>query len=289
MEAASIPLLFAAAFGASALGGALGMASGIFIVPILTLLFGIDIHAAIGASIVSVIACSCGSAAPFLKSRLTNVRLAIVLETATTIGALTGVFLMGIVSTAFLYGLFTLILVVSAQQMLARRRVAANDEPADGRSWAAALRLHSSFPDSSRQGQEVHYRVGHVPLGLALMYGAGLISALLGIGSGVLKIPAMDTALRLPIKVSSATSNFMIGVTAAASAGAYFMRGDIDVALAGPVALGSVAGALAGARFLMWLPADKLRIFFVVVLALLAVQMCMSALGVHIHLPTGAS
>jgi len=288
MDTASIALLFAAAFGASALGGALGMASGIFIVPMLTLLFGMDIHVAIGASIISVIACSCGSAAPFLKGRLTNVRLAIVLETATTIGALTGVFLMGLVPTSFLYGLFTLVLAVSAQQMLARRREAARDEPVDDRSWASVLRLHSSFPDPDRRGREVHYRVGRVPLGLALMYGAGLISALLGIGSGVLKIPAMDTALRLPIKVSSATSNFMIGVTAAASAGAYFMRGDIDVALAGPVALGSVAGALAGARFLMWLPADKLRIFFVIILSLLAVQMFLSALGVHGHLSVGA-
>lgn len=281
LQAAPLLGLFTAAFGASALGGALGMASGIFIVPILTLLFGVDIHVAIGASIVSVIACSCGSAAPFLKGRLTNVRLAIVLETATTLGALTGVFLIGIVPVAFLYGLFTVILAVSAQQMLARRREAADTSPANARSWATALRLHSSFPDPVR-GREVSYQVGRVPLGLSLMYGAGLISALLGIGSGVLKIPAMDTALRLPIKVSSATSNFMIGVTAAASAGAYFMRGDIDISIAGPVALGSVVGALAGARLLIWLPADKLRIFFVVVLVLLAVQMLMSAFGMHV-------
>jgi hypothetical protein len=257
------------------------MASGIFIVPILTLLFGVDIHVAIGASIVSVIACSCGSAAPFLKERLTNIRLAIVLETATTLGALTGVFLIGIISTAFLYGLFAIILAVSAQQMLARRREVVYAEPSNVRSWATVLRLHSSFPDRTL-GRDVHYRVRRVPLGLSLMYGAGLISALLGIGSGVLKIPAMDTALRLPIKVSSATSNFMIGVTAAASGGAYFMRGNINVGIAGPVALGSVLGALIGARLLMGLPADKLRIFFVIVLALLAIQMFLIAFGVHI-------
>lgn len=278
METLFIVWLLVAAFAASALGGVLGMASGIFIVPILTLLFGVDIHVAIGASIVSVIACSCGSAAPFLKGRLTNIRLAIVLETGTTLGALTGVFLIGIVSTAFLYGLFAVILVISAQQMLARRHEDIDASPASVKSWATLLRLHSSFPDRAL-GQEVSYRVGRVPLGLSLMYGAGLISALLGIGSGVLKIPAMDTALRLPIKVSSATSNFMIGVTAAASAGAYFVRGDIDLDIAGPVALGSVFGALVGARLLMWLPADKLRIFFVIVLLLLAVQMLLSALG----------
>lgn len=273
--------LFAAAFVASALGGVLGMASGIFIVPILTLLFGVDIRAAIGASIVSVIACSCAGAAPFLKGRLTNVRLAVVLETATTLGAVTGVLLVGVASTSFLYGLFAVILAISAKQMLARRVEAVEVGVLDARGWGSVLRLHSSFPDRLL-GREVAYRVDRVPLGLSLMYGAGVISALLGIGSGVLKIPAMDTALRLPIKVSSATSNFMIGVTAAASAAAYYARGDIDVGIAGPIALGSVVGALLGARLLMGLPADKLRVFFVVVLVLLAVQMLLSACGVHL-------
>jgi len=273
--------LFIAAFGASALGGVLGMASGIFIVPILTLFFGVNIHTAIGASIVSVIACSCGSAAPFLKGRLTNIRLAIVLETATTLGAVTGVFLIGIVATSFLYGLFAAILVLSARQMLARRHETLDARTPDVRGWATVLRLHSSFPDKAT-GEAIPYEVGRVPLALMLMYGAGLVSALLGIGSGVLKIPAMDTALRLPIKVSSATSNFMIGVTASASAAAYFMRGDIDIGIAGPIALGSVVGALVGARLLMWLPAEKLRVFFVVILVLLAVQMCLSAFGIHL-------
>lgn len=273
--------LILSAFGASALGGVLGMASGIFIVSILTLLFGVDIHLAIGASIVSVIACSCGSAAPFLKERLTNVRLAIVLETATTLGALIGVFLIGIVPTVLLYGLFAAILMLSAWQMLARRRAAFDAQTCAAGSWAATLRLHSSFPDRVL-GREVTYQVARVPLGLFLMCGAGLVSALLGVGSGVLKIPAMDSALRLPIKVSTATSNFMIGVTAAASAGAYFVRGDIDIHIAGPVALGSVVGALVGARLLIRIPAGRLRLFFVAVLVLLAVQMLMAAFGIHV-------
>lgn len=273
--------LFLAAAGASALGGMLGMASGIFIVPLLTILGGVDIHAAVAASIVSVIACSCASAAPFLKAGLTNIRVAIVLETATTLGALSGVMLMGVLPTRVLLGLFAAVLLLSAQQMLARRRErsTASVEPRV-KDWAGALRLHSSYPDA-KHGQEIGYRVARVPLGLALMYGAGLISALLGIGSGVLKIPAMDTALRLPIKVSSATSNFMIGVTAAASAAAYFARGDIDPAIAGPVALGSVIGALLGARFLMALPNEKLRLFFVAVLVALAIEMLLSAFGVQ--------
>ena len=274
--------LFTVSLGASALGGMLGMASGIFIVPILTMFGGVSMHTAIAASIVSVIACSCGSAVPFLKGRLVNIRLAIVLEIATTLGALTGVFLVGLLPVAFLSLLFAVILALSAQQMLVRR-----GEPAgeilisDSGGSAAALRLHSSYPDQTL-GRDIAYRVQRVPLGMVLMYGAGLISALLGIGSGVLKIPAMDTALRLPIKVSSATSNFMIGVTAAASASVYFVRGDIIPAIAGPVALGSVVGALLGARILMVISNERIRLLFVVVLIALALQMFLSAFGIHL-------
>jgi uncharacterized membrane protein YfcA len=282
MHVGSVAWLLGVSIGASALGGALGMASGIFLVPLLTLFGGVDIHAAVAASIVSVIACSCGSAAPFLRSGLTNIRVAIVLEVATTLGALTGVLLAGTLSTPFLFGLFAAVLLVSASQMMTRRREISGElDVINSRDWATVLRLHSSYPDHAL-GRDVYYRVRRVPLGLVLMYGAGLISALLGIGSGVLKIPAMDTALRLPIKVSTATSNFMIGVTAAASGVAYFARGAIDPAVAGPVALGSVVGALLGARFLMAMSGEKLRLFFVVVLVAVAVQMLLSALGIHL-------
>ena len=277
--------LFAMALGATTLGGMLGMAGGIFIVPILTVFGHVDIHTAIGASLVSVIACSCGSAKPYLKERLTNIRLAIVLEVATTLGALTGVLLIGVIPVSYLFFLFAAILLLSAQQMLAKRgdptTSAVADPRPDSRQWAEILRLDSHYPDRTL-GRDVPYRVQQVPLGMALMYGAGLISALLGIGSGVLKIPAMDSALRLPIKVSSATSNFMIGVTAAASAGAYFLRGDIVTAVAGPVALGSVVGSVLGARILMIVPNDKIRLLFVVVLVALGVQMLLQAFGIHV-------
>jgi uncharacterized protein len=244
--------LFAVALGTSLLGGVLGMASGIFIVPVLTMFGRIDMHTSVGASLVSVIACSCASAAPFLKG-LTNIRLAILLETATTSGALCGVFLAGWIPTRYLFLLFAFILLLSAQQMLTRRKD--RDESSS---------------------------VQRLPLGMTLMYGAGLISALLGIGSGVLKIPAMDTALRLPIKVSSATSNFMIGVTAAASAAAYFARGEIVTSVAAPVALGSVVGAVLGARILMNVPNEKLRLMFIVILVILAAQMLLAAFGVDL-------
>jgi uncharacterized protein len=282
MDPGFILWLFAVSAGASAFGGMLGMASGIFIVPLLTIFGHVEIHAAIGASIVSVIACSCGGAASFLKSRLTNIRLAIVLETATTAGALTGVLLAGIVPVSWLYFLFAAILFVSARQMLAKRGdPVLTAAPAPAGRWSTTLSLHSSYPDRD-SGREVAYRVDRVGLGMVFMYGAGLVSALLGIGSGVLKIPAMDTAMRLPIKVSSATSNFMIGVTAAASAGAYFMRGDINTAIAGPVAFGSVIGALVGARILLVSSNERLRLLFVVVLILLGVQMLLTVLNIHL-------
>lgn len=260
------------------------MAGGIFIVPVLTLFGGVDIQAAVAASIASVIACSCGSATSFLSSGLTNIRLAVTLEVATTLGALTGVLLMGVLSSAFLCALFATVLGVSAWQMVRRRPSPRDDDHAHtGGDLATRLRLHASYPDP-HLGHPVPYRVRRLRLGLVLMYGAGLLSALLGIGSGVLKIPAMDTALRLPIKVSSATSNFMIGVTAAASGVAYFLRGTIDPSIAGPVVLGSVLGAWLGARILMAIPGDKLRPVFAMVLIALAVQMLIASMhrGGHI-------
>jgi hypothetical protein len=270
--------LFSVSVIASALGGMLGMASGIFIVPILTMLCHVDLRNAIGASIVSVIACSCGSAAAFLKERLTNVRLAIVLETATTAGALTGVLLAGRIPKPCLFFMFGTILLLSAWQMIVKR-----NDPVSLRTQSLdheprVRELDSTYPDREL-GQDIAYRVERVPVGLTLMYVAGLVSALLGIGSGVLKVPAMDTALRLPIKVSSATSNFMICVTAAASAGAYFVRGEIVAAITGPVALGSVVGAILGARLLVSISNQRIRLLFAAVLVVLATQMLFAGFG----------
>jgi uncharacterized membrane protein YfcA len=278
MMAHSVIWLLLISTGASILGGVLGMASGIFIVPALVNLAGLDLRSAIVASIISVIACSCGGAAPFLRERLTNVRIAVVLEVATTLGALTGVLMMGTVPVPALFLLFSAILLISAYQMGTRRVDQSNLEKAPAKRWSA---LSSTYPDREG-GQELSYHVDRLGLGLAFMYGAGLISALLGIGSGVLKIPAMDSALRLPIKVSSATSNFMIGVTAAASGAAYMARGLVQPAIVGPVALGSVAGALIGAWLLIRVPAARLRLSFAGILVLLAVQMALQGLGVHL-------
>jgi uncharacterized membrane protein YfcA len=264
---------------AGTLGGMLGMAAGIFVVPALTLIFGIDIRHAVGASLVSVIACSCGSAASAMENRLTNVRLAILLEIGTTLGALTGVVLGGVSPRSVLYLLFATILLLSAHQMFRKRRAPSSVLDCGIRPdrWAANLQLNSSYPDPITK-QEIAYTVTRVWLGMILMYAAGAVSALLGIGSGVLKVPAMDSALRLPIKVSSATSNFMIGVTAAASAGVYYIRGGIVPTVAAPVALGSLCGAYVGTKILMRTTNEHIRVLFVAVLLVLAVKMFFTAL-----------
>lgn len=264
---------------AGVLGGLLGMASGIFVVPALTLLFGVKIRFAVGASLVAVIACSCGSAASAMENRLTNVRLAILLEIGTTLGALTGVVLAGVFPPSALFLLFSVILLVSAHQMHRKRKTpdSTNEFQVPPDRWATHLRLDSSYPEPTTQ-QEIAYSVSRVWLGMILMYLAGAVSALLGIGSGVLKVPAMDSALRLPIKVSSATSNFMIGVTAAASAGIYFVRGDVLPRIAAPVALGSILGAYLGTKILMRTSNERIRALFIVVLLVLAVKMFLAAL-----------
>jgi uncharacterized membrane protein YfcA len=187
------------------------------------------------------------------------------------------VILSGLFPEAALYLLFSAILLVSAYQMIRRREAPDPSREVPPDPWAARLRLNSSYHDPMSH-LEVAYGVSHVWLGLALMYAAGAVSSLLGIGSGVLKVPAMDSALRLPIKVSSATSNFMIGVTAAASAGIYYVRGDILAVIAAPVALGSIFGAYLGAKILMRTSNESVRFLFVVVLIGMAVKMFLTAI-----------
>lgn len=257
-------------FMAGVLGSLLGLGGGIIVIPVLTLWLRIDIRYAIGASIVSVIATSSGAAAGYVRDRLTNLRVAMVLELATTVGAMCGAYLAGMVSSRLLYLVFGSVMAWSATMMFRKR----GDLPVKPRTapWADRLRLHGSYYDEGL-GREVHYRVAGTRVGLALMYLAGVISGLLGIGSGALKVPAMDLAMGLPIKVSTATSNFMIGVTAAASAGVYFTRGDIDPFVAAPVALGVLMGAVLGSRWLGRIHSSVIRTIFVVVLLGIAGQM----------------
>jgi hypothetical protein len=259
-------LVGAGSFTAGLLGALTGLGGGIVIVPMLTLLFHVDLRYAIGASLVSVIATSSGAAAAYVREGYTNVRIGIVLEIATTIGALTGAALAGIVPTRALAILFAVVLIGSVFRSRHDDEVSALPP----HPWAARLRLNGSYP--TPQGA-VPYSVQAVPLGAALMFGAGVLSALLGIGSGVVKVLAMDGAMRLPFKVSTTTSNFMIGVTAAASAGVYLHRGYIDPGLAMPIVLGVLVGAAAGARILPVASTRVLRMVFAWVIVALAVEM----------------
>ena len=262
--------LLALSVVAGFIGSLVGLGGGIVIVPMLSLLYGIDIRYAIGASIISVIATSSGAAAAYVREHLTNLRAAMLLELGTTTGAISGAFLAGILHSQRLFVIFGIVMGCSALAMLYRVKDRDRYVPPD--PWAASLQLHGSYFDEALN-RAISYRITHTRLGLALMYFAGMISGLLGIGSGALKVPAMDLAMRIPIKVSTATSNFMIGVTAAASAGVYFSRGDIDPVIAAPVAIGVVLGAALGSKVLSRADNRAIRVLFVIVLLIISAQM----------------
>ena len=263
----SVIILFGAYF-AGLLGSLTGLGGGFIIIPLLTLGLHVNIHYAIGASLVSVIATSSGSAAAYVKEGITNIRIGMFLEIATTIGALAGAILALHVPTHFIAILFGLILAFSAIMSFVNKVQATS---ATGSAAANKLKLNGSYPVSEGT---VKYGVRNVGGGFLMMIFAGTISGLLGIGSGALKVVAMDTIMRIPFKVSTTTSNFMIGVTAAASAVVYLQRGYIDPGLAMPVVIGVLLGALSGSKILVHTKSTGwLRWVFTIVISILAVQM----------------
>ena len=271
-------LIFGGSIAAGALGSLIGLGGGVLIVPLLTLAFGLPIYVAIGASIVSVIATSSGAAAAYVRDHLTNLRVGMFLELGTTTGAITGAFLAALLAPNLLFVLFGLILLISSVPLVFKigeelPQGVKNDRLA---TW---LSLSGTYPDQNL-GRQVPYQVTRTPLGLVMMYLAGIISGLLGIGSGTFKVLALDTAMRLPMKVSTTTSNFMIGVTAAASAGIYFSRGDVLPLVAAPVALGVLLGAFLGTRLMTRLSNKTLRLIFIPVMAIIALEMVLRGLGI---------
>jgi uncharacterized protein len=259
---------------AGLLGSLTGLGGGVVLIPMLTVLFKVDIRYAVGASLIAVIATSSGAAAAYVKEGFSNIRIGMFLEIATTFGALLGAFIATRVSTSTIAIIFGAVLLYSAYAAMQPRRKLMGDDIAD--PIATRLKLNGSFPtpDGTR-----HYCVHHVPTGFSLMFGAGALSGLLGIGSGAVKVLAMDQAMRIPFKVSTTTSNFMIGVTAAASAGVYLNRGYIDPGLAMPVMLGVLAGSMLGARILVKAETQWLRIIFGIVIALLGMEMLYKGLA----------
>ncbi len=267
------PVVFLISGLAGFLGALTGLGGGAVVTPALTLLLGVDIRYAIGASLVSVIATSSGAAAAYVRDGYSNIRIGMFLEIATTIGAVFGAFLASRTPTSILAVIFGLVLAHAAWQ--ARREQPASDPNAPPDPLATRLKLSGTYPTP---GGVASYNASRVKTGFGLMFGAGTVSGLLGIGSGALKVIAMDQAMRIPFKVSTTTSNFMIGVTAAASAGIYLSRGYIDPGLAMPVMLGVLAGSVLGARRLIGARTRILRLIFVVVVGALAVEMIFSGI-----------
>jgi hypothetical protein len=255
------------------LGSLTGLGGGVVIVPLLTLGFGVDIRYAVGASLVSVIATSSGAAIAYVRDRFANIRIAMLLEVATTLGATFGALIATRVSPSVIAVIFGLVLISSVYSSSKPRGRPEREEPPD--PIAARLQLDGTFPDTDGPRP---YRVRGVPLGFGLMAVAGALSGLLGIGSGAMKVLAMDRAMRLPFKVSTTTSNFMIGVTAAASAGIYLSRGYIDPGLAMPTMLGVLTGSLLGARVLAGAANRVLRLVFAGVILALGAEMLISGL-----------
>jgi uncharacterized membrane protein YfcA len=255
------------------LGAMTGLGGGVVIVPLLVLVFGVDIRYAMGASLISVIATSSGAAAAYVKEGYSNIRVGMFLEIATTLGALAGAFLTAKLPASGIAVVFGIVLVASAYFSVRRKpRTAASNVPDP---LAVRLRMDGSYP--TRQGVRT-YHVHAVPAGFGLMFVAGSLSGLLGIGSGALKVLALDEAMRIPFKVSTTTSNFMIGVTAAASAGVYLARGYINPGIAMPVMLGVLAGSLAGTRVLERAGSGILRKVFALVILALAIEMIYNGL-----------
>ena len=265
-------LVFGTSLLAGFLGSLTGLGGGVVIVPVLVLLFKVDIRYAIGASLVSVIATSSGAAAAYVREGLSNIRIGMFLEVATTLGALLGAYLTAKVSPHWIAIIFGLALLYSAFASFRKQADHAVNSP---NALAERLELRGSYPTSSG---EQRYSAQHVPLGFGIMFGAGTLSGLLGIGSGAVKVLAMDQAMKLPFKVSTTTSNFMIGVTAAASAGIYLARGYIDSGLAMPVMLGVIGGSMIGSQVLMKANVATLKMLFAVVIVALGAEMIYSGL-----------
>jgi uncharacterized membrane protein YfcA len=261
-------LVGSGAVAAGFLGALTGLGGGVVIVPLLVLGFGVDLHYAIGASLISVIATSSGAAAAYVKEGYSNIRLGMFLEITTTLGALGGAFLAAIISAKIIAVVFGIVLIVSAYLSSRQRREEHQESAPD--PFAVRLRLDSAYPTT---GGPKSYHVRRVPLGFSLMFVAGVLSGLLGIGAGAFKVLAMDQVMRIPFKVSTTTSNFMIGVTAAASAGVYLTRGYIDPGVSMPVMLGVLLGSFLGTRVLVTTRTQRLRLLFAAVVFALGLQM----------------
>jgi uncharacterized protein len=260
-------ILILGAYLAGLIGSLTGLGGGVVVIPLLTLVFHVDIRYAIGAALLASIANSSGAASAYIKEGITNIRLGMFLEIATTLGAVLGAVIAIYTPTNTIAILFGCVLLFSAAMTLRKKNQAALTE---GSKLSAVLKLNSSYPTPTGR---VDYKLKNVGAGFSIMTVAGVMSGLLGIGSGALKVLAMDTAMKIPFKVSTTTSNFMIGVTAAASAVVYLQRGYMDPGIAFPVVLGVLGGAFTGAKLLTKINPSTLRIIFCIAITFVALEM----------------
>ncbi|WP_346984537.1 sulfite exporter TauE/SafE family protein [Chryseobacterium sp. POE27] len=263
-----IIILFLGAISAGLLGSLTGLGGGVIIIPLLTLGFGVPMHYAIGASLISVIGTSSGAAVAFVKEGFTNMRIGMFLEIATTAGAIVGALVSGMLNPNTIGIIFASILLLTV--ILNLKGKPDHQEPVIKGSLEEKLKLYGTFPD---KGVLKSYSARNTVPGFFMMMFAGAMSGLLGIGSGALKVLAMDNMMKLPFKVSTTTSNFMIGVTAVASALIYFQRGEIVPVIVAPVLIGVVVGSFIGSKTLMVSKTKKLKVFFAIVITILSVYM----------------
>ena len=267
-------LIWLGSFSAGFLGSLTGLGGGVVIVPLLTLVFGVDIRYAIGASLISVIATSSGAASAYVKEGYSNIRIGMFLEMATTIGAVVGAYLAGITPANIIAIIFGLVLLYSAAQTFRTRK--GQHITSEPNRMAEKLKLNGSYPE---KGKLQPYTMQNIPGGFGVCFTAGTLSGLLGIGGGAVKVLAMDQVMKIPFKVSATTSNFMIGVTAAASAGIYLSRGYIDPGLAMPVMLGVLLGSVIGAKVLAKASSHWLKLIFSIIILIMAFEMIKSGLS----------
>jgi putative membrane protein len=265
-------ILLLGAYAAGLLGSLTGLGGGVIVIPLLTLAFGIDFHYAIGAALVASIATSSGSASAYVKEGMTNIRLGMFLEIATSVGAVLGAVIALWMPTNAIAVIFGVVLFFTA---VMQNRQKVDHVGVKGSTLAMKLKLFGSYPT---KGGVQNYELTNVPGGFLIMVAAGALSGLLGIGSGVLKVLAMDSCMKVPFKVSTTTSNFMIGVTAVTSAVVYLQRGYIEPGIAFPIMVGVLGGALTGAKLLKHLDVRLLRKIFAIAILLVAVNMIYNGL-----------
>jgi uncharacterized membrane protein YfcA len=273
-----VVLLVVVGFLGGAFGAMVGLGGGVFIIPVLTLFLDVPIHTAISATLLAVVATSTSSSITYVREELANVRLGLTMETALTLGALSGGLVGAVLSKGALSAIFGAVMVAVSVYM-GLSRAATPPMPAKGASLG---RLGATYYDA-REQEEVRYRVRRLPLGMLLSYVAGNVSGLLGVGGGFMTVPAMRLGMGVPMRAAAATSSMMLGVTACAGAAVYFGRGLVDPVVAVPVVLGVTAGALLGSKLAMRVRSSVLAISLAVVLFLLAVQMILAAVGISLR------